>query len=77
LQKAEKERHEKLEQQRAIHPSRLFITQTDKYSCFDGDGLPTADQDGNPLSKSALKKVAKQYEKQKELYENYKKSVNK
>lgn len=42
---------------------------TDLYSAFDDQGVPTTDKSGEPLSKSAIKKLKKEWEKQKKLYE--------
>ena len=39
-------------------------------------GLPTHDATGNELSKSALKKLAKQYEAQEKRYNEYLKTLN-
>lgn len=74
--KAEKERKKK-EQEAAkaakealdrIPPSELFKKETDKYSKFDDRGIPTHDAEGNELTKSALKKLTKQYEAQEKKY---------
>lgn len=55
-----------------IPPQELFKSQTDLYSKFDEDGVPTHDAAGEPLSKSAYKKLKKDWEKQKKLYETKK-----
>lgn len=34
-----------------IHPKDLFKGETDKYSQFDEDGIPTHDKDGKEISK--------------------------
>ncbi len=34
-----------------IHPKNLFISQVDKFSEFDENGLPTKDKEGKELSK--------------------------
>lgn len=71
-QKLEAERLKAEREARAkIPPSELFKSCTDLYSKFDENGLPTHDKDGEPLSKSALKKVEKEYKKQQEVYEKY------
>jgi hypothetical protein len=41
-----------------------------EYSLFDADGVPTHDAKGEPLSKSAFKKLRKDWEKQKRLFES-------
>lgn len=47
----------------------MFRSQTDLYSAFDDAGVPTADKDGEPLSKSAVKKLKREWDKQKKLFE--------
>lgn len=46
-----------------IDPKTLFINQTDKYSAFNENGIPTLDKDGKELSKSLAKKLQKEWEK--------------
>eukprot|EP00595_Chromulina_sp_UTEXLB2642_P003520 CAMPEP_0196765336 /NCGR_PEP_ID=MMETSP1095-20130614/8007_1 /TAXON_ID=96789 ORGANISM="Chromulina nebulosa, Strain UTEXLB2642" /NCGR_SAMPLE_ID=MMETSP1095 /ASSEMBLY_ACC=CAM_ASM_000446 /LENGTH=594 /DNA_ID=CAMNT_0042123213 /DNA_START=200 /DNA_END=1980 /DNA_ORIENTATION=+ len=48
-----------------ISPNDLFRSQTDLYSLFDEDGVPTHDQLGEKLSKTTIKKLRKEWEKQK------------
>mmetsp|Transcript_27177 Transcript_27177/g.48787 ORF Transcript_27177/g.48787 Transcript_27177/m.48787 type:complete len:620 (+) Transcript_27177:30-1889(+) len=67
--KAQKE-EEKAAQAR-IRPEDMFLSQTDKYSTFDAQGIPTHDAAGEALSKSARKKVTKDWEKQKKLHDQY------
>jgi len=69
----QKKQQEKLEKGR-VPPEQLFRDQTDKYSKFDEKGLPTHDNEGNPISKNALKKLAKEYEAQGKLHEAWSKS---
>lgn len=57
--------------QRKIPPSELFKSETDKYSQFDDNGIPTHDATGKELPKSALKKLQKLYDAQKKKYEAY------
>lgn len=47
----------------------MFLGSTDLYSAFDDQGVPTTDKAGEPLSKSAVKKLKKEWDKQKKLYE--------
>lgn len=63
-QKAEKEAKKK------IDPKQMFRAETDKYSKFDEEGIPTHDQNGDPLNKSNLKKRKAEWEKQKKLFES-------
>ena len=54
-----------------INPKEMYTAQTDKYSQFDEEGVPTHDHEGKPLSKSSQKNLKKLWDKQKELYEKY------
>lgn len=77
-QRMEKEREEKAK----IDPKTMFLGMTDLYSQFDANvrevklsecqGIPTHDVEGKPLTKSALKKVMKQYKEQEKRYETWK-----
>jgi hypothetical protein len=49
-------------------PSDLFRKQTQLYSLFDKDGMPTHDASGKELSKSTLAKIKKDWAKQEKLY---------
>eukprot|EP00298_Acanthocystis_sp_HF-20_P013831 c20521_g1_i1.p1 GENE.c20521_g1_i1~~c20521_g1_i1.p1 ORF type:complete len:633 (+),score=217.46 c20521_g1_i1:2-1900(+) len=53
----------------SIDPKEMFKSETDKYSQFDEDGVPTHDAEGAPLAKSGIKKLRKEWEKQKRLFE--------
>merc|ERR1712003_283354 len=63
-QKAEKEAMKKLD------PRQMFRDKTDLYSKFDEDGVPTHDASGEPLNKTQCKKLRKDWEKQKKLFES-------
>jgi hypothetical protein len=56
----------------SIAPEEMFKSQTDLYSAFDTEGIPTHDAAGEKISKSGLKKLRKDWEKQKALYESAK-----
>ncbi|DAZ95916.1 TPA: hypothetical protein N0F65_012627 [Lagenidium giganteum] len=58
-----------LEAKAKINPAEMFLSQKDKFSKFDGNGLPTHDAAGEPIAKAQLKKLAKEQEKQKKLFE--------
>ncbi|GFR89322.1 cysteine--tRNA ligase, cytoplasmic-like [Elysia marginata] len=81
--RAEKERLRKKKEaeqaaksaQERIPPSELFRSETDKYSAFDEKGIPTHDAAGQELTKSALKKLVKQFEAQDKKYAKYLKTV--
>ncbi|DAZ92726.1 TPA: hypothetical protein N0F65_012509 [Lagenidium giganteum] len=53
-----------------ISPQDLFKSQTDLYSQFDAEGLPTHDAAGVALTKNQVKKLKKEQDKQKKLYES-------
>ncbi|KAM4722357.1 cysteine--tRNA ligase, cytoplasmic isoform 2-T2 [Rhinophrynus dorsalis] len=52
-------------------PSKMFISETDKYSKFDENGFPTHDTEGKELSKGQSKKLRKLFEAQEKLYKEY------
>uniref|UniRef100_K3WPZ4 cysteine--tRNA ligase n=1 Tax=Globisporangium ultimum (strain ATCC 200006 / CBS 805.95 / DAOM BR144) TaxID=431595 RepID=K3WPZ4_GLOUD len=60
-----------LEAKAKIHPSQMFVGETDKYSKFDDNGIPTHDTKGEPVSKGLVKKLLKEQAKQKALYEKH------
>ena len=52
-----------------IPPEDFFrLTASERYSAFDTDGLPTHDAVGEPVSKGMTKKLRKELEKQRELF---------
>ncbi len=53
-----------------LDPKDMFKSQTDLYSQFDENGVPTHDAKGEKISKSAYKKLQKDWEKQKKLFES-------
>ena len=57
----------------SLAPEDMFKSQTDLYSQFDAEGIPTHDAAGEKISKSGYKKLKKDWEKQKALYESSKK----
>jgi len=56
----------------SVDPRDMFKGDTAKYSQFDDDGVPTHDAAGEPLSKSSIKKLKKEWEKQKKAFEKAK-----
>jgi glutaminyl-tRNA synthetase len=54
-----------------ISPLDMFKAQPELYSKFDAEGLPTHDAAGEALTKSTIKKLKKEQDKQKKLYETY------
>ena len=55
----------------SLNPQDMFRKYTDLYSAFDTDGVPTHDATGREISKSTNKKLRKDWEKQKKLYESF------
>lgn len=68
-QKAVKEAEE-LEQGK-IEPTQWFRLQTDKYAAWDDTGMPTTLTTGEPVTKSALKKLQKELQAQQKRHERY------
>lgn len=60
-----------------INPIDMFKSETHLYSQFDEDGVPTHDASGEKISKSGYKKLKKDWEKQKALYEKNNNNNNK
>ena len=60
------------EAMKSIKPEEYFKREGEgeKYSEFDESGFPTKDAEGKELSKSAIKKLQKELEKHKKLYES-------
>lgn len=54
-----------------ISPLEMFKGQSELYSAFDAEGLPTHDAAGNALTKNQVKKLKKDQEKQKKLHDAY------
>ncbi|XP_047372748.1 cysteine--tRNA ligase, cytoplasmic isoform X1 [Sciurus carolinensis] len=54
-----------------IPPSEMFLSESDKYSKFDENGLPTHDAEGQELSKGLAKRLRKLYEAQEKLHQEY------
>lgn len=67
--KLEEQRKQEKLQKAKIPPGELF--KTDEFTAWDENGIPTADKEGEPLSKSMKKKLQKQYDAQKKLHEQY------
>lgn len=68
-QKAQKDQEE-LEMGK-IPPAQWFRRQTDKFSAWDDNGLPTHNKDGDPVTKSALKKIQKEMQVQHKRHDKY------
>jgi cysteinyl-tRNA synthetase len=65
------------EEKAKIAPNTMFLAQKGElYSVFDENGIPTHDKDNIPLAKNVIKKLQKEYNKQKELHEAYLSKLN-
>lgn len=67
----EQERIEAEKREKAKIPASEIFRQSTLYSKFDDQGLPTHDAAGEALTKSALKKLKKQWDLQDKLYKQY------
>ena len=54
--------------------SHLDMFRTSEYSAWNEDGIPTKDKQGEELTKSKIKKLTKDWERQKKLHEAWLKS---
>lgn len=63
------------EARKNMDPKDMFRVEgeKEKYGAFDDDGVPTKDAQGELLSKSLVKKLKKEWEKQKRLFESNRK----
>jgi cysteinyl-tRNA synthetase len=61
-----------LAEQAKIDPKDMF--RTEEYSAWDADGVPTKDAKGDEVTKGKSKKLRKEWEKQKKLFEEHAKS---
>ena len=68
---ANRRRLREKEEKNKLPPADMFRQQTDLYSAFSPSGLPTHDAKGEPLSKKSLKRLEKEFEKQKEAHAKY------
>jgi cysteinyl-tRNA synthetase len=69
----EAEKKAKLAEQAKINPRDMF--RTEEYSAWDEEGLPTKDAKGEEVTKGKNKKLRKEWEKQKKLFEEHAKSA--
>lgn len=80
LEKAAEKERKRLEQlalaeareaQKKVNPKEMFLKETDKYSAFDENGLPTLDVEGKEVSKGQVKKLQKLQQAQEKKYNEY------
>jgi cysteinyl-tRNA synthetase len=72
---AQRQKDKEREAQRKINPKDMFVSQTDKYSAFDEEGLPILDNEGKEVSKGQQKKLKKLQQQQEVRYAEYLKSI--
>ncbi|KAF1943947.1 hypothetical protein EJ02DRAFT_452792 [Clathrospora elynae] len=72
-EREETEKNAKLAEQAKIDPKDMF--RTEEYSAWDEEGLPTKDRDGAEVAKGRAKKLKKEWEKQKKLFEEHAKGA--
>ena len=68
-QDREKAEQAKLEQGKLSHLE--MFKQSDEFTEWDADGMPTKDEDGNEIAKSRTKKLKRDWDRQKKLHEAY------
>ena len=61
----------KKEREAAIPPQEWFRKETDKYSQFDEQGIPTHDASGQPITDSQRKKLRKIWQTQEKKHQDY------
>lgn len=65
-EKADQEKAEKAK----LSPTDMF--KDERFSAWDADGMPTKTKEGEEVPKSALKKMKKEWDRQKKLHEEWK-----
>ena len=71
--KRERDEKDKAAQRAAqakMDPTAMF--RSAEFSAWDDDGVPTKDRDGNDVPKSRVKKLRKEWEKQRKLHDEWK-----
>lgn len=69
--KAQEEKAEAEKRERAKVPPSEMFKKLGLYAQFDEQGMPTHTADNEPITKSALKKLKKQYDQQEKLYKQF------
>ena len=64
-------------QEKAKIPHTELFRGDERFSAWDEEGIPTKTKEGEDLPKSALKKLRKDWERQKKLHEDWKAKVEK
>lgn len=68
-EREEAEKKAKLAEQAKINPKDMF--RTEEWSAWDEDGVPVKDKEGVDVAKGRVKKLRKEWEKQKTLWEEH------
>jgi cysteinyl-tRNA synthetase len=68
-QREEAEKAAKLAEQAKVNPRDMF--KTDEWSAWDIEGMPIKDKDGGEVPKGRVKKLRKEWDKQKKLFDEY------
>ena len=66
----EKAERAKMEAGKVSHLD-MFRNETESWSAWDDEGIPTMDKEGQPVAKSRLKTLKKSWERQKKAHEQY------
>ena len=66
----EAERERELRERAKVDPLLLFRA-SGEYSAWDESGIPTVDAEGNTVAKNKRKKLVKEWEKQKQMHEEW------
>ena len=74
-QREEAEKKARLAEQARIDPRDMFRGAGTEWTEWDADGVPTKDKEGKDVSKGASKKMRKEWEKQRKLFEEFQKGV--
>ena len=74
-EREEADKKAKLAEQAKISPKDMF--RTEEYSAWDEDGVPVKDKEGVDVAKGRVKKLRKEWEKQKKLFDEYSAGVGK
>eukprot|EP00828_Plagiopyla_frontata_P020855 TRINITY_DN267_c0_g1_i6.p1 TRINITY_DN267_c0_g1~~TRINITY_DN267_c0_g1_i6.p1 ORF type:complete len:609 (-),score=125.04 TRINITY_DN267_c0_g1_i6:43-1869(-) len=72
-QKQQKQKTDQIskEEKMKINPKEMFLKQTDLYSKFDENGIPTHNSEGSELEEKAKNRLKQEWHSQKKLYEKF------
>ncbi|KAG9510887.1 Cysteine--tRNA ligase, cytoplasmic, partial [Fragariocoptes setiger] len=69
--KAEKKQQQQSDAKNLLSPSEMFRSQTDRFSRFDDNGLPTHDFEGKKISDSQRKKLLRLYKEREKKFQKH------